>query len=322
MFLGIEIGGTKLQMGVGAGDGVLAGLWRGTVDVAAGPEGIRQRITAAVPELLARSGIDRSRLRGAGIGFGGPVDDRTHTVIKSHQIAGWDNFPLADWVSDVVGLPAVLGNDADVAGLAEALVGAGKGLSPIFYITIGSGIGGGLIINGEIYRGCGRGAAEIGHLTVPTVSTVLQLGLLEEQASGWAIGQHALHGVNPEVFRQSLLYQYVDGQQDRITARHVALAAGRGDLLARYLLQSSWESLAFGICQAIALLGPRRIIIGGGVSLIGEELLFEPLRRLVADRVFPPFADCYDIVPATLGEEVVVHGALTLAQRRFSSTAL
>ncbi len=160
-FLGIEIGGTKLQLGVGAGNGVLAGLWRGTVDVAAGPEGIRRQIVAAVPELLQRSGIEQGQLEGVGIGFGGPVDDATRTVIKSHQIEGWDDFPLADWVSDLVGLPAALGNDADVAGLAEALFGAGKGLSPIFYITIGSGIGGGFIINGEIYRGIGRGAAEI-----------------------------------------------------------------------------------------------------------------------------------------------------------------
>src|SRR5713226_68319 len=164
MFLGIEIGGTKLQLGVGAGAGVLAGLWRGPVDVAAGPEGIRRQIVAAVPELLGRSGVERSRLQGVGIGFGGPVDDATRTIIKSHQIEGWDGFPLADWITDLLGWPAVLGNDADVAGLAEALFGAGQGLSPIFYITIGSGIGGGLIINGEIYRGCGRGAAEIGHL--------------------------------------------------------------------------------------------------------------------------------------------------------------
>src|SRR5262249_35075191 len=153
------------QLGVGPGDGVLRGLWRGAVDVTAGPEGIRRQITAAVAELLARAGIDRSHLKGVGIGFGGPVDDATRTVIKSHQIEGWDGFPLADWVGELVGLPAALGNDADVAGLAEALHGAGKGMSPVFYITIGSGIGGGLIIDGEIYRGRGRGAAEIGHTT-------------------------------------------------------------------------------------------------------------------------------------------------------------
>src|SRR5205809_7867466 len=110
MDLGIEIGGTKLQLGLGAGDGVLAGLWRATVDVAAGPEGIRRQITAAVPELLRSANLDRSHLRGVGIGFGGPVDDATQTIIKSHQIAGWDGFPLADWITDMTELPAALGN--------------------------------------------------------------------------------------------------------------------------------------------------------------------------------------------------------------------
>ena len=166
MFLGIEIGGTKLQLGLGRGDGVISALWRGNVNPIDGGDGIRRQIVAAVPELLAKAKIERSALRGVGIGFGGPVDDATRTVIKSHQIAGWDDFPLADWISELVGVPAVLGNDADVAGLAEALFGAGKGLSPIFYITVGTGIGGGLIIDGEIYRGVGRGAAEIGHLRV------------------------------------------------------------------------------------------------------------------------------------------------------------
>src|ERR1700730_2519735 len=116
MYLGIEIGGTKLQLGVGAGDGKLAGLWRGTVDVPAGPEGIRRQITAARPEVLSQCQMDRSALRGVGIGFGGPVDDGTQAIIKSHQIEGWDDFPLADWIRNMLGLPAVFGKAADVAG--------------------------------------------------------------------------------------------------------------------------------------------------------------------------------------------------------------
>src|SRR5262249_17049884 len=151
-------------------DGKLLALERRTVDVAAGPDGIRRQIAEAVPELLRGAHAERPHVRGVGIGFGGPVDDASHTVIKSHQIGGWDNFPLAAWISEFTGWPAGLGNDADVAGLAEALFGAGRGLSPVFYMTIGSGIGGGLIINGEIFRGCGRGAAEIGHLRVPVDS--------------------------------------------------------------------------------------------------------------------------------------------------------
>jgi glucokinase len=308
VFLGIEIGGTKLQLGVGADDGTLAALWRGTVDVAAGPDGIRRQITTAVPELLQRAGLDRGRLKGVGIGFGGPVDDATQTIIKSHQIDGWDDFPLADWITDVAGLPSALGNDADVAGLAEALHGAGKGLSPIFYITVGSGIGGGFIINGEIYRGVGRGAAEIGHLRTSNVrhhftgswsEVVLPL---EERASGWAI-ERAGHSKLPSGY----------------SAKDIVTLARQGDEEALANLDRSWEVLADGISHVITLLCPRRIVIGGGISLIGEALFFEPLRRFVAERVFKPFAGLTDIVPSALGEEVVVHGAIALARKRFGA---
>ncbi len=326
MFLGIEIGGTKLQLGLGEGDGVLKGLWRGRVDVEAGAEGIRQQITAAVPELLGRAAVERGQVRGVGIGFGGPVDDHTRTVIKSHQIEGWDGFPLADWIGELLGWPAVLGNDADVAGLAEALFGAGKGLSPIFYITIGSGIGGGFIINGEIYRGCGRGAAEIGHLNFYGFPDPYEpnefgsLGTLEDRASGWGLARSADGLAWDGYLKGSLLLRLVNGESQFITAKHIAEAAAQGDPPACHLLRGARWSLAAAICQVIALLCPRRIVLGGGVSLMGEELLFKPLRELVAANVFAPFAGCYDIVPAALCEEVVVHGALALARKRFDES--
>jgi glucokinase len=320
-FLGIEIGGTKLQLGIGAGDGTLAGLWRETVDAAAGPDGIRRQISRAIPELLAKSAIDRSQLGGIGIGFGGPVDDTAHTIIKSHQIAGWDNSPLEQWISDLAGMPAALGNDADCAGLAEALFGAGKGLSPIFYITIGSGIGGGLIVNGEIYRGVGRGAAEIGHVRVPIPSqSGFRPTILEKVASGWGIEAQA-RSLAVDTKRAKKVLELANGKADQITAMHVAKAAGEGDGLALSILEQAWDSLAEGICHVVALLCPRRIIIGGGVSLSGEKLLFDPVRRLVAERVFKPFAGCFDICPAALGEEVVVHGALALARQKLHKTS-
>jgi glucokinase len=314
MFLGLEIGGTKLQLGMGAGDGRLAGLWRDKVELAAGPEGIRRQITKAFPELLAQCKIDRSMVQGIGIGFGGPVDDHAHTIIKSHQIEGWDNFALERWLSDLLGMPAVLGNDADVAGLAEASFGAGKGFSPIFYITIGSGIGGGLIINSHIYRGCGRGAAEIGHLRMKDFShQKITYSPLEEHASGWAISRKV-----KEALSHGDKSTISVTPNATITTEQVAAAAIQEDPIALESLREAQSHLADAICHVIALLCPRRIIIGGGVSLMGEKLLFEPLRKMVAERVFGPFADCYEIVPAALGEEVVVHGALALAQSRLA----
>ena len=108
------------------------------------------------------------------------------------------------------------------------------------------------------------------------------------------------------------------GQWERITTNHVREAAEQGDRLACFVLAEAWRNLSFGISEVIVLMCPRRIVIGGGVSLMGEKLLFEPLRQMVTERVFRPFANCYDIVPAALGEEVVVQGALALAKRRFA----
>jgi glucokinase len=311
MFLGIEIGGTKLQLGLGAGDGIVTALWRGTVNPAEGSEGIRKQIVAAVPELLAKANLDRGHLRGVGIGFGGPTDDATQTVIKSHHIAGWDGFPLVDWVSDLVGVPAALCNDADVAGLAEALFGAGKGLSPIFYITVGTGIGGGLIIDGQIYRGVGKGACEIGHLLVDDLSRE-RMVILEETSAGWGIEAAAAR------YRAERGW-YSDLGDGSLTVKQLADAA-RTDRPCHWealgLLDTAVQRLALGIRQMITLLCPRRVIIGGGVSLIGEELFFEPIRRYQTQHGMAAFAGLTDIVPAALGEEVVVHGALALARQK------
>jgi glucokinase len=315
MYVGIEIGGTKLQLGLGRGDGTLLGLWRGTVDVAAGGDGIRRQIVAGVPELLTSASVKREELKGVGVGFGGPVDDATRSVIKSHQIAGWDGFPLADWLGEALGLPAVLGNDADVAGLAEALFGAGKGLSPILYMTIGSGIGGGLVLDGQILRGTGRGAAEIGHLKVRDPRTADgRLETLENIASGWAIGRHARECVAADPADGARLIDLACGEGN-ITAQTVGEAAAAGDMLALRALSVALAALADAICAAIVLVCPRRVVIGGGVSLIGDRHFFGPLRERIAERVFPPFAGLTDVVPAALGEAVVVHGALALARR-------
>lgn len=301
MYLGIEIGGTKLQLGIGMGDGILAGLWRGTVDPGGGADGIRRQIQAAVPELLAQARVTHEQLRFAGVGFGGPVDDRRRRVIKSHQIAGWDDFPLADWIQQIVGIRAALGNDADVAGLGEALFGAGVGYSPLFYVTVGSGIGGGLILDNDIYRASGRGAAEIGHLRVPVPDAADRpWTLLEHIASGWAIQEAARREKNDPT----------------LTTQDVAQAALAGDIVSRRILAGAREALAEALCHVIALLCPQRIVLGGGVSLIDESLWLKPIRDLVAERVFAPFAKSYDIVPAKLGEAAVIHGAIGLAAKR------
>ncbi len=296
LLLGVEIGGTKLQLGLGRGDGRIASLQRRTIRPGDGAGGILHQIERAFADLVADRGGELPDA--AGIGFGGPVDVAGGSVLRSHQVHGWDGFELADWVRRHLGIGRVaIQNDADTAGLGESLLGAGVGYSPVLYVTIGSGIGGGLIVDGRIYRGSGLGAVEIGHLWVDDGPGGARR--LEDIASGWAIGAEA---------RDRLGDPSLDAQA-------VARAAAEGDPTAASILRRATDALGSALAHAATLLGPRRIILGGGVSLIGESLWFSPIRDRLGDRVFPPFRDRFDLVPAELGEGVVVHGALALARQ-------
>jgi glucokinase len=319
LFLGIEIGGTKLQLGLGRGDGRLLALDRRLVDPARGAEGILREIVDRFGPLVR--GIDRepATVKAVGIGFGGPVDVEGGVVTTSHQVSGWDKFALVDWVRRALGIHVVaLQNDADTAGLAEARFGARVGYSPVLYVTIGSGIGGGLIIDGQIYRGSGSGAVEIGHLWVtPKNGTDGSPRRLEDVASGWAITRSArtvVEQVVAERRQDETLLRLADGNPESVTTRTVAQAASEGDRVALELLDAAADALAQGLGHAVTLLAPRRVILGGGVSLIGETLWLAPIRRRLNQLVFPPFREGLEVVAATLGEEVVVHGALALAR--------
>lgn len=158
MYLGAEIGGTKLQVGVCDRRGKLLALVAESVARREGAPGILRQFQRTIPPL-----IRQYRVKALGVGFGGPYDLERNRTIKSHQIAGWDRFPLRDWFRRQFRLPVYVENDQNCAALAEALIGAGRGLRQVFYVTVGTGIGGGLVIDGQLYNGR-YGAAEIGHM--------------------------------------------------------------------------------------------------------------------------------------------------------------
>ena len=322
LYLGIEIGGTKLQLGLGAGDGTIARLVRRDVIPLAAADGVRSQIVEAFRALDAT-------VEAIGVGFGGPVDAGRGIVITSNQIGGWAGFPLRDWLRDTLGVSVViLQNDADTAALGEARFGVGRGLSPILYVNSGSGIGGGLIVDGKIYRGSGVGAMEIGHLIMEEAE--LEPGetetgriddgptTLEALASGWGMARSASQFV--ELTRRLGEDRYgllamAGGEPGRITMPMVVRSARehpRGFCAAR--LMDATTAMGRALAHAVTLLAPRRVILGGGVSLIGDDLWLDPIRRALDERVFPPFRGTYDVVRAELGEDVVVHGALALAK--------
>jgi glucokinase len=305
MFLGIEIGGTKLQIGVGAAEsGTLTALQRADVRPADGAEGIRRQIADIAAPLVRQHGV-----RSIGIGFGGPVDMSAGRIVKSHHVAGWDGFPLADWCQDTFGLPSSLANDSDMAGLGEARFGAGRGKRVVFYTNVGTGIGGALVIGGRVYVGGAGIASELGHLR-PGLQADTPNRIVELAASGWAIADAA----RADARLASELEQSHGCSPDRITAKLVAAAAGAGNKAALDIFRRVTQTYGWGIAQMITLLSPEVVVIGGGVPLAGEALFFAPLREQVDRYVFPPLRETYRIVPAELGEEIVVHGALALAR--------
>ncbi len=308
--LGIEIGGTKLQTGIGLQNEKLIAVSRTHIDPQKGAAGIREAIPSLVDEVLEKSGLTNKEITGIGVGFGGPVNSKEGITLVSHQIKGWDNYPLKQWFEERWKVPVSIQNDASVAGYAEAMLGAGRGHRRIFYITIGSGIGGGLVQDGTIDEGQGLGAAEIGHTWVPEPDTG-EPEKLELICSGWSIGQRACEAVEDG---EPTLLNKLASSVDDITAETVYQAAEQDDLLAKTLLDETCTTLALGICNVIALLHPEKIIIGGGVSLMGP-LFWDSLREKVQNYAFSPFADRYEIVPAALGEEVVVVGATLLGMK-------
>lgn len=306
--IGIEIGGTKTQVGVGTSDGKLLpkGILRRQVVQERGARGILDNLVSMVEGVLSSHHINLSDIHKIGIGFGGPIDSARGVVLQSFQIDGWANFPLKKWAERQWGKPVFLENDASIAGLAEYVAGNGRGFSRLFYITIGSGIGGGWIVNGKIDSGQGLGAAEIGHMWVPDPRTGT-LTELEQVCSGWAIGQWARLAAGDTV----TLMKEIAGSLEAIDAKVVYQAAEQGDELACRILNETCETLGAAISNVVALLHPERIVIGGGVSLMGP-IFWDALQAEFKSRVIPVFASRVDLAPARLKEEVVVIGALCL----------
>jgi glucokinase len=298
--LAIEIGGTKLQFVVGDAAGNLVERRKLTVDASLGAAGIRSQIEQQLPALLRAYRIER-----VGVGFGGPVDWRTGCVARSHQIEGWSGFDLAGWLRERAGVPVVVDNDANVAALGEARRGAGVGFDPVCYVTLGSGVGGGLVAAGEIYHGAVPGEVEIGHVRLDRAGTTV-----ESRCSGWGVDRRirALQGLQPGCLLAQMLGETTGGE-----SVHLSAALAQGDKVAGDLLQEVAADLAFGLSHVIHLLHPEVVILGGGLSSVGE-----PLRAAVARALGPQVMEVFrpglQIALAALGEDAVPVGALELAK--------
>jgi len=333
MKLGIEIGGTKVQLFSADGSGQVQQRFRYEVDKQKGAGGILDFITQTLRQL-------HTPPTAVGVGFGGPVNSDTGQISTSYQIEGWAGLNLMNWFREQTQAQTIrIENDANVAALGEALHGAGRGYRHVFYVTIGSGIGGGMVVDGQIYHGAMPGEAELGHLwlvppgrsadaesspgestpgestpgeSTPGESTPGQT--LEETCSGWAIDRQ-IRNLLPQLPTDSPLRQLVEAatNEGRVggEARFLLSAYEQGDTVAHMLIEQVGSVLALGLSHATHLFHPQVIVLGGGLSLIGE-----PLRAAVKNAlerfVMKAFRPAPLVFLSQLREEAVPIGALAM----------
>ena len=306
---GIDIGGTKIAVAVADTAGRVIEQTRFPARTSErGPHEIIEEALSEIERMLGRT---RAVLTAVGIGCGGPLDRARGLILSPPNLPGWDEFPVVKLVEDRLAVPALLDNDANAAALGEHRHGAGQGYRHLVYITQSTGIGGGVIVRGELVHGVCDGAGEVGHMTVLPDGPLCGCGArgcLEALCSGTGIARRARERLAAgEATSLSSL------SPDGVTARAVAEAARAGDAVALEVWDEMIHYLAVGVGNLFNVLAPEAVVIGGGVSEAGEQL-FTPLRERVRARarMLPP--EKINILQASLGGDSALHGAVILGQ--------
>jgi len=309
--LGIDIGGTNLVVGSVAEDGsALHALDSEPTHAEAGQTDVLDRLITLAQRTIERT---RKEVRGAdiigvGVGAPGPLDTKRGIVLLTPNL-GWVNLPLRQIIHERLGLPAALDNDANCAVLGEWWMGAARGTRNAIGITIGTGIGGGIIVDGKLYHGASDCAGEIGHTTIDTEGRRCKCGnygCLEAYASGPNIAMRAVEEIKAGAV--SRLADYVGGDLRQVTAQTVYQAAHDGDQLALEVVNDTAKFLGVGIANLVNVFNPEVVVVCGGVTLAGDRL-FDPLRREVARRAFKPAVSVCRIIPCELSGTAGVYGA-------------
>lgn len=309
--LAMDIGGTKLAAAVASESGhVLAESVRPTHPASRPPE-IIEVLFALAEVAISRANTEWRSLAALGVSFGGPIDFLAGTTVTCHHLPGWEGIALRDLLAERAGLPTIVDNDANAAGLGEATFGAARGCEHVLYVTVSTGIGAGLVLDGRVYRGADSMAGELGHTLVATNGPRCacgRVGCLEAVASGPAIAHLARESLQAGANSALKAVPLAD-----LTAQSVSEAATHDELAARIMAQAG-EYLGVAIAAAVNLMNPRTVVIGGGVSQAGEVLL-QPLREAVRRHAVPKSVANLRIVAAQLGRRGGLLGAAALALR-------
>jgi len=312
--LGIDIGGTKCAVIFGIDtDGVISIADKVRFDTTDVQTTIG-RILSELKGMCARHSLDASNTRGIGISCGGPLDSRKGLVMSPPNLPGWDNIPIVKLVEDATGIPASLQNDANACALAEWKYGAGRGTRNMVFLTFGTGLGAGLVLDGRLYSGTNDNAGELGHIRLSEFGPVGygKAGSVEGFASGGGIAQLAASAVKEKLMMGQKVAWCPDGDLSAITARTVAEAAKAGDELAKSVYRTSATYLGRALAMVIDMLNPEVIAIGS-IFVRAEELIRPFMQAAIERDALPGAAAVCKVKPAELGESIGDIAALSLA---------
>lgn len=311
--IGIDVGGTNVKIALVDDKGKI--IYSNTVPTYAkmGYEYTVNNIKQAIKDLMKETNTTPKDIEGIGFDLPGQVDYKTGIVKRITNLPGWVDIPIAKMIEDEFHIPTKIDNDVRCAALGELKFGAGKGCENFVCITVGTGIGSGIVINGKIVRGAANAAGEIGHIKLQMTDGPIcgcgDTGCLEAFASGPAIvamAQDYIKGGKSTKFREMAA-----AEGGEITPYMVAKAAEEGDAVAKRIFEIIGEYIGIGLSSVINLLNPEKVIIGGGVAESGD-LLLDPIRRTIKERAMTVAGSSVEIVPAQLGNSAGVIGASLL----------
>jgi glucokinase len=325
LLLALDFGGTKLTAGLAVSG---ERHWRAHKMVPSPPGsnaqsdleimmGLARDLLTSPPSVPPNSGGEAgASLAAVGVSFGGLVDAARGLVLLSHHVPGWEEMPLREWLEERLGVPAAVDNDANAGALGEHRFGVGQGYDSLMYITVSTGVGGGWILNGQPWRGADGMAGEIGHVVVDPDGPVClcgKRGCVERLASGPYIAQRVREWLVQQPDRGRILRALAGDDLEVITAKLVAQAAAQGDDLAWETLEVAAWGLGMGIGNAANLVNPECFVLGGSVTKAGQRF-WEVVRRTARQTALPEVH--FDVLPAALGDDAPLWGAIALAEDR------
>lgn len=312
----VDLGGTKILTAVVSEQGKIAAQHRADTPQT-GVDAVVDAIANTVRAALRDADIPDGKVVGVGIGAPGPLNPESGIVFDAPNLAGWRDVPLKAKLEARLLMPVYVEHDATAAALGEWWLGAGRGVHDMIYLTIGTGIGGGIIIGDRLVHGVSGTAGEVGHMTIdvngPPCPCGRSTGCLEVLAAGPAIARMAREAI--AAGRRTAILTRAGGRPDEVSAGHVEAAAREGDRVAIEIFTRAATYIGIGVANLLNLLNPARVIIGGGVSKAGD-LLFDTVRRVARQRAFERPGQDASIVPAELGDDAGPVGVAAVAFQR------